>query len=714
MTIPNLAQEPEEWNKPLPNFRKDIKVLKGPDDANGAPTYSLYDPIKGKYYRLSWHEAAIFEVLSPGMTLKQLANALQRRTAIKVSPQELQAFYWDAAQNQLVDTSRSAKEILKEYDSKQTNVFTWALFHYLYVRIPLFQPDEFLGKTLKYVKPFASKFAFILYMIVTGTGLIMLLSRFDEFIHTFTYFFNWEGLVVYGLVIFMTKILHELGHAYTAKYYGVHIPVMGVALIILWPVLFTDVTDSWKLTNRRQRFAISIAGIVVELVVAGFATWGWILSSPGMFQSACFILASVTWVSSLLVNLNPLMRFDGYYLLGDIWGIDNLQIRSFAMARWKLRQIFLGLDLPPPEEVSQRRMIGMVVYSVATWIYRLVLYISIAVIVYYQFTKVLGVILFIFEVIIFILWPIYGEIVETLEYKKIIKFNKRLIATILALTLLTGWFVLPLPHTLTFTAISSPLKNQIVYVPLSARVDAIYVKEGDHVKAGQTLLQLQSSDLDAEIDQVKAEMKISTREITQNSIQKNGRQVLAEKREELKGLKAKLQALMNLRQNLTIHASLDGTIYDWDDNITVNQNLKMDSEIGKIAPLNKLKVIAFVPENQLNDIHVGMSVKFRTDRTYEEEPGFIKTIRPGRDVSLQYKQLASVYGGNLPTKQKSARDPKLYLMESFYIIDIELEKEDSTLKIGEKGTVTAQGPWSSHLMNLLRFVQKIIWRESGI
>lgn len=714
MTAPKTTQEPEEWSKPLPAFRKDIKILKGPDDSDGAPTYSLYDPIKGKYYRLSWYEASIFEVMRPGMTLKELAGALQKRTAVKVTPQELQSFFWDATQNQLLDVNRDSRDILKEYDSKKMNPFMWALFHYLYVRIPLFHPDKFLGATLKYVRPLASNFAFMIYLLITGSGLVMLLSRFDEFINTFTYFFNWEGLIVYSLVIFLTKIFHELGHAYTAKNYGVHVPVMGVALIILWPVLFTDVTDSWKLTNRRQRFAISFAGIVVELVIAGIATWGWILSSPGVFQSACFILASVTWISSLLVNLNPLMRFDGYYLLSDLWGVDNLQIRAFAMARWKLRKMFLGLDFPPPEDVSKKRMIGMVVFSVATWIYRFTLYISIALIVYLKFTKVLGIILFIMEIIVFIVWPIFDEIKQTIEFKKYIKFNRRLIATIIGLSLLVGWFIIPLPHTLTFTAISTPIQNQIIYVPLSARVEGVFVKKGDKVKAGQTLVQMQSYDLDAEIDQIKSDMNISTREITKNSIQKNGRQTLAENREELKGFKAKLEVLLNLRSTLTLRAGIDGTVYDWDNDIKVNQNLTMDAEIGKIAPLDSLKVIAFVPEHQLNDIHVGMTVEFSTDRALIRIPGVIKTIRPGRDVALQYKQLASVYGGNLPTKQKASNDPKLYLVESFYIVDIDLEGDENNLKIGETGTAQVHGRWSSHFMNLIRFIQKVLWRESGI
>lgn len=713
MTAPKIGQEPEEWNKPVPSFRKDIKILRGPDDTDGTPTYSLYEPVKGKYFRLTWYEAAIFEVIRPGMTLKQLAAALQKRMAVKITPADLQSFFWDAQQNQLLDTKRDSKDILKEYDSAKTNPFLWLFFHYLYVRIPLFHPDEFLANTLKYVRPFASKTAFIIYAFITISGLTVLLLRFNEFINTFTYFFNWQGMFVYLAVIFVTKILHELGHAYTAKYYGVHIPVMGIALIVMWPVLFTDVTDSWKLTNRWKRFAISAAGIVVELVIAGIATWGWILSSPGVMQSAFFILASVTWISSLLINLNPLMRFDGYYLLSDFWGIDNLQVRAFAMARWKLRELLLGLDFPPPENVSNKQMIGMVVYSVATWIYRFTLYVSIAVIVYLKFTKVIGILLFLLEIFVFILWPLYTEIVQTVEFRKYITFNKRFIATVSVLTLALLWFVLPFPHTLYFTAVTAPVRNQTIYAPLSARVEAVYAKKGDPVEAGKILMQLQSHDLDNEIEMVKSEMRIAGREIAQNSMSKTGRPLIAAQKEELKALKAKLQSLVNLRSDLTVRANINGVLYDWDDKIKSNQSVKVDTVLGQIAPLDKLKVIAFVPEDKIADIALDSEVRFVITRSLREIPGIIRNIRPGRDVALQYKQLASVYGGNLPTKQKNG-DERLYLVESYYLVDIELLDEQEPTKIGEEGYVEARGPWSSHLMSFIRLVQRVLWRESGI
>ena len=227
---------------------------------------------------------------------------------------------------------------------------------------------------------------------------------------TFTYFFNLEGAFIYAIAIIIVKIIHEFAHAYTAKYYKLYVPTMGIAMIVLWPVLYTDVTEGWKLQKRSQRLAISFAGIAAETIVAGISTFFWGISEPGLFQSVCFVIASVTWISTLVINLNPAMRFDGYYIMCDLTGIDNLQLRAFNYTRWQLRKWLLGLDVPCPEDlVTPQRKYGMIIYTIYTWIYRLFLYTAIAVFVYYKFTKALGVFLFLVEIIVFLMLPFFSE-----------------------------------------------------------------------------------------------------------------------------------------------------------------------------------------------------------------------------------------------------------------------------------------------------------------
>jgi putative peptide zinc metalloprotease protein len=389
----------------LPLFRKDLVMHKGPDDADGSPTFALYDPVKAQYYKIGWAENLIYESLRPHMTAKELIDIVESKAPLHVTIDELKEFFEEAMKQGLLIKRYSSEEMIKQAESKKVSWFSWLLHHYLYIRIPLFDPDEFLTRTLSYIRPFFSQTAILIYFLLSVTGLVLILGRLEEFLHTFTYFFNFQGFVAYALAITAIKVLHEFGHAYTAKYYGVHVPTIGVALIVLWPVLYTDITDGWKLSDRRERLNISMAGVIVETVLGGLATLAWALTSPGLLQSIFFIVASVSWISTLFVNLNPALRFDGYYVLCDMWGVDNLQSRAFATTRWKFREFFLGVNLPPPESLVSGRLNGYILYSVYTWIYRLVLYIGVAVFVYFHFGKALGIFLFFLEVIVFILWP---------------------------------------------------------------------------------------------------------------------------------------------------------------------------------------------------------------------------------------------------------------------------------------------------------------------
>src|SRR3569832_322813 len=181
--------------------------------------------------------------------------------------------------------------------------------------------------------------------------------------------YSWQGLLSYALALICIKFLLELGHAYTAKRYGGRVPTMGVAFLVLFPVAYTDVNEVWKLPEKRQRIAVSGAGIITELVIAAWATLAWTLLPDGSFKNAAFLLATTTWVSTIMINGSPFMRFDGYFLLSDWLNMPNLHARTFALARWRLREWLFGLGEPKPEVIGIRRERGIILYGWITWTY---------------------------------------------------------------------------------------------------------------------------------------------------------------------------------------------------------------------------------------------------------------------------------------------------------------------------------------------------------
>lgn len=695
----------------LPLFRKDLVLYRGPSESDGSPTFSLYDPTRAQYYKISWAESLILRFLQPDMMAEELCREIEMRSTLHITPEEISAFLSDAHRNHLLAIPSTSQQINEEANKAKINPFKWLLYNYLYIRIPVFKPDNFLEKTLKYVKPLASTPAFIIYFILTFIGIYLLMTRWDEYINTFTYFFNLEGLVSYAAAVISVKIIHELSHAYTAKAFGTRVSTIGVVFIVLWPALYTDVTDSWKLESRKARLAISFAGVAAELVVAGLCTLGWVITEPGLLQSVFFILSSASWLTTLAVNINPALRFDGYYLLCDIWGIDNLQSRAFAITRWKLREWLLGIYVAPPEEgLSEKRILGMVVYSLYTWCYRVFLYTAIAVFIYYKFAKAIGIFLFVLEIGVFLVWPIASEFAELHSLRSLFTLNPRLTATCIILGLLFLWIALPLPHTKEFKGVITPLEKQVIYVPWDSRVQAIYVKRGDLVKPEQILAKLSSPQLDKELGTAKAEESVLEKEADIFEIDQEHQAFYKEKVEELATSTAKVKALTERKKELLIRADISGIVYEWDQYLKPGISLSKGQVLGKIGNLKEIKLVAFVPEIWIHKISVGDKVNFILNNTFDNYGGEVIKISPARAKILEYPSLASLFQGSLPVQPDA--NNQLLLQEAFYPVEIVFSNSPS-LPFGLTGNVEFTFTYHSYLKQWSQYFLNLFWREGG-
>lgn len=700
--------------EPLPLFRQDIQLHPGPDEPDGSPTYNLFDPIKVQYYRIGWEGALILKLLRPGMTLAELTAEVQKQSTLKVSEKDISGFFEDALMCHLLTGQQSASQISKEFESQKVNIFNWLLGHYLYIRIPLLNPDEFLAKTIDYVRPLASPVMLLIYAILCITGFFQLIARFDEFIHTFPYFFNVKGAILYALTITLVKVIHEFAHAYTAKNYHVRVPAIGVALVLFWPVLYTDVTDSWKLSSRRQRLAISAAGVAAELVIAGLCTFAWALTSPGVLQSLFFIISSVLWISTLLVNINPAMRFDGYYLLCDYLGIDNLQSRAFAFTRWKLRYWLLGLKVPPPEDnVILKHQTGMIFYSFYTWIYRIFLYTTIASIVYFKFTKVLGVFLFFAAIYMLIITTIVAEIRYLKMMWPSISINYRSMITLLIVSLLSIWFIFPFPHEESFPGIVISANQQIVYVPDKSEIAEMNVKQGQAISRGDLLVKLSSFILESAIQEWQIEKQIIEKEIYIAGQDEKTRPFIPEKNASLSAASSSLKQVQNETAQLTLTSDVDGTLYYWDPDLRVGQSVSKDQVLGKIADFDKLEVVFFIPEKKLENVKVDQKVVFTMNGLEEEIEGTIHTIDTASPDVLIYPSLASVNGGDIPVNVVKGKE--LQIVESYYMIYVKIDNNNHiNIPFNQTGYVTVRGEWHSLAVGLMNTVWERLWKESSI
>ena len=390
-----LSADPNaRLESPLPALRDNITLLPGPTEPDGSPTWTVYDPVRHRYFRFG---QAAFEFLARwgDRTAGSMLAEIARETTLVTSAEELKEFIRTLRSNCLLrcDDFQSIKMIADMALKAKPSWLIWLLHNYLFVRIPLFRPDRVLQHTLPWVRPLFGRRFMIIVLSLGALGLVLTMRQWDQFLNTFQHFFTLEGALAFALTLSGVKVCHELGHAWMAKRYGCRVPTMGIALMVLMPVLYTDVTDAWRIVPRRPRLLIGAAGMLTELALAMIATFLWSFLPDGPLRSAAFLVATTTWITSLAINLSPFMRFDGYYLLSDWLGVTNLQPRSFALARWHLRRMIFGFDDSAPEPFSQCDQVILIAYAWATWLYRLMLFAGIALLVYHFFIKVLGIFL---------------------------------------------------------------------------------------------------------------------------------------------------------------------------------------------------------------------------------------------------------------------------------------------------------------------------------
>lgn len=700
----------------LPALRPDLQFFPSAPRKDGSPTFTLHDPLTGLYRRIGWGEREVLKRLNRPRRLGDLLSALRRETTLRLTEGDVLQFCQQAGQAGLLRGVRAddATRCWTQSRASRLHPLQWLLLHYLYVRIPLCHPDRFLQRTLSWVRPLAAPFAFLLHGAAACLGLYLLLNQWPSYWQTFLHFFNPRGLLLYATIIVLLKVVHEFAHAYTAKAFGVRVPTMGIALMVFWPVAFCDVTDGWRLPRRRQRFWISFAGIAAELVVAAWALVLWGLARPGPWQSIGFLLSSVTLASTLLVNLNPAMRFDGYFLLGDVWGVENLQMRAFALTRRWLRAVCFGLEQTDPEPGSGRRQrAGMILYALYAWTYRFALYLSIAVLVYAAFAKVLGLFLLLVEIGFFILRPLALEVHAMWQLRRSLRLNARLLLTVVSVAGLAAWLALPLPRQAVAPAVVLPRVVQPLYAPLSGAVRDLTCNRLDAVTAGQVLLRVEPPAQAEALGIVNAE--IGKRQVRllhcESAPLQAKRAQIPEEREEIRRLQAHRDALLEQSRQGLLRADYDGVLYDFDPLLREGLPVGQGALLGHLADLSALQVLAYAPEADAPTLRPGMKVDFLPTGAVQPVASRVTSVHRVEDRDLRHPGLASEWQGSLPVL-RSARG-ELILQGSYYRIVVQPVSSPPGLRIGRTGELRFLTPPRSKLQEWGKAAWRLFLRESN-
>ncbi len=699
--------------KVLPPLREDLQLVEGTPSIDGSPTWVIVDPVRGKYFQIGW---AAYQMLSrwKGRSTEAVLAETHAETTCRATRQDLDDLLKFLYANHLMrDPPQGGYRAYAAHaEAARPQWLLWLVHHYLFLQIPLVKPDRFLRATLPYVERLYSRSVASLVLIIGLAGLYLVSRQWDTFTATILHFFTPRGVALYLLCLAIVKVFHELGHAYTAARYGCRVPTIGIAMIVMVPMLYSDTSDAWKLTSRRQRASIGAAGMVVECSLAAVALFAWNFLDDGVLRSLVFIMATTSLLMGVAINLSPFLRFDGYYVLSDLIGMPNLHERAFAFGQWRLRKLLFGLDVPVPEPVSAARRRFLVWFAWGVWVYRFTLFVGIALVVYHYFFKLLGIILFAVEIGWFILLPVAREFKAWWDLREHIGQQRRAGISAGAMVILAAALFVPWSDRISLPAVLESTPHATIYAPAPGRIVSLAIKEGQWVEPGEGLVVLESPTLEKDLALTRKRIEV---ERFKSRRQFAGQQELAKHQVRLETLKAhlsQLEGLQQQQQNLSLTAPIAGIVSDRAEALHTGRWINKELPLAYIIAPAGEELHALAPETEVGYLQEGQSARFipeGADRPYLSAK--IVEIRDIDESSFTVPYLASLYGGEVPVREDATH--KLKPEASVYRVTLQLAGALPQWNQAVRGTVLVEGPRISIAQRVWEQGARIFIRESG-
>ncbi|WP_236687651.1 HlyD family efflux transporter periplasmic adaptor subunit [Chromobacterium subtsugae] len=697
----------------LPPLRQELTLHAGPAQADGSPSWMLHDPGANRFYQLGW---AGFEMLSrwPLGDAAAVLAAVNAETTLELDEDDLQQLLLFLRQHQLLQPLAPAdcERVWRQYLAGKPGHAMWLLKNYLFFRIPLVRPEPVLNRLLPWLAAVFRPAFWWLMAAVAALALALASRRWDEFTHTFSGYGGWSAALGIAASLSLAKILHELGHALTARHFGCRVPAMGVAFLVMVPVLYTDTSDAWKLPSRRQRMLIGVSGMLAELTLAAWATLAWCFLPDGPLRAGVFLLATTTWLATLAINSSPFMRFDGYFLLADWWGMPNLHARAFALARWQMRQWLLGLDDPVPEFFLPARRRALILFAWATWLYRLVLFLSIAFLVYHLFFKTLGLLLLGVELGWFIARPIVAELRCWWARRADLRWQLETARSAALLALIALFLLLPWQRDVSSPAVLAAAQSQGLYAPDAAEVVEVKARDGQQVRAGQVLARLYSPELARQMAQAQVVERHLAWQASQQPFNSELQQQGPALQKQWLAAQQQVASLSRQVARLVLTAPFAGRVADSSEALRPGTVVAEGEHLLDLVGPDGARGEAFVDEDSLIGLRRGGRASFVPD----SGEGWAVSCRLGPIDSLNLATLdqpllASTFGGPIATE---ARDHGLVPLSAVFRVRLEdCDRQIAPLR-ETAGWAKLRGERYSLLQLGWRHLLAVVEREAGL
>ncbi len=440
------------------------------------------------------------------------------------------------------DQAGDSAQLFARIQQRRQREMAARLLNLMFMRFPLLDPDRLLVKTLPVVGRFISPLGALLWAVVLGFGVKVVVDHFPALREQGQGILAPGNLPLLYLALVFIKTVHEFGHAYFCRKFGGEVHVMGVLLMIFTPVPYMDATSSWGFRSAGQRALVGAAGMIVELFVASLAAFVWAWTGTGTLHSLAYNVMFIASVSTVIFNANPLLRFDGYYILSDLLQIPNLAPQANRQLRFFGERYVFGVNRLESPAHSRSEAVWLVVYGILSGIYRVIVFTGVLLLVADRFF-ILGILM---AVVCLVSWAIVptGKFIQYLATSPTldrVRWRAVSVTAVLAAALVVLLAIVPFPNHYQAPGVVQARQRAEAVNQVEGVVEKILAVPGGKVAQGQPLLQLRSRELDFALADAAAR-----RAETEALI----RAALSQTNADLMPLNSRLQAVNNLMAKL--------------------------------------------------------------------------------------------------------------------------------------------------------------------
>jgi putative peptide zinc metalloprotease protein len=674
-------RDPGGYMQPLPRFRTDLEVFEQLE-SDGSAVVVLKDPVGERFFRLTPHEYRFLSLLNGKRSPVEACQALLERGFV-VSAAEAGEILSRADQMGLLlrtgyGTARHLGGIRsRTEDAKRQHRLASLFFFY----VPVLNPDRFLERTLWIFRLCANPITAAIALLLAPGALWLLLEDLSHLGQELLFFFTWQGLASLWATTAAVKVVHELGHGYTAKSFGLRVPRMGVAVLMFCPYLYCDTTDAWQLGSRRQRIAISAAGVIVECVLAMFGTYVWHFSRPGLMHSLAFHITAVSLVSTLLVNANPLMKRDGYFVLSDLLDLPNLYQKASNQVRYLWLNVVLGIEAVPAIAHTPFETWVFSLYGIGAAVYKVVIYSGIVTMVYRMFDKTIGIVLAVMAFSLFVVAPTCSGLLSLAGRWRQIR-PRPIPAALCLLAFGCGIYglVQPFRTSAVFPCLVAATRVQQLTVPLAAGLDSVLAQRGSRVRAGDQLFTLDPREFESELAKKRLERSILLLEYEQLLLDSEHKarapmklNAIEQAAEEIRRLGEKVELARN-----GFRAPFDAVVTRLDPRVQPGYRPGEGAVVGELEGATERVVQALLPGKDRHLVKVGQPVRIWLPLEGADElTGRVIQLRSYSEKDLRDSPFSSTVGGELATEVRDGERQSAPL-EAQYMCTVQLDGRTAT------------------------------------